>query len=176
MAISHNREIQSSSTTASNFVPTCESIDQLTCPSPDEGKHAQRHIAIGCRMPVAGRVRQRSCCRLKGWPTRRTHLRVQRNREISVLDVSSKPRHNRKEGAPNRRHSRSRSRTRPRIHRGQIQIGRNVGRQIRGQGGRTRSQNGQCHRGPPRIRDQSHLRQSREHPRQDCRDHARTPP
>ena len=47
MAISHNREIQSSSTTASNFVPTCESIDQLTCPSPDEGKHAQRHIAIG---------------------------------------------------------------------------------------------------------------------------------
>jgi hypothetical protein len=32
MAISHNREIQSSSTTDSNIAPTCESIDQLICP------------------------------------------------------------------------------------------------------------------------------------------------
>jgi hypothetical protein len=33
MVVSHNREIQSSSTTDSNIAPTCESIDQLTCPS-----------------------------------------------------------------------------------------------------------------------------------------------
>jgi hypothetical protein len=33
MVVSHNREIRSSSTTDSKIAPTCESIDQLTCPS-----------------------------------------------------------------------------------------------------------------------------------------------
>jgi hypothetical protein len=78
MAISHNREIQSSSTTDSNIAPTCESIDQLTCPlsialvisaarnrpsqksisyqlnsgqAPTKASSVPRHIAISCRMP-----------------------------------------------------------------------------------------------------------------------------
>ena len=78
MAISHNREIQSSSTTDSNIAPTCESIDQLTCPlsialvisaarnrpsqksiscqlnsgqAPTKASNVPRHIAISCRMP-----------------------------------------------------------------------------------------------------------------------------
>jgi hypothetical protein len=102
---------------------------------------------------------------------------AQRTQRISVLDLSSKPRHSRQEGAANRHHSPSRSRTRLRIHRGQIQICRSVGRQIRGQGGRTRHQNGQCHRGPPEIRDlRGHLRQSHEPPRQNCHRQARTLP
>jgi hypothetical protein len=33
MVVSHNREIQSSSTIDSNIAPTCEPIDQLTCRS-----------------------------------------------------------------------------------------------------------------------------------------------
>jgi hypothetical protein len=77
MVVSHNREIQSSSTTDSNTAPTCESIDQLTCPSnnalvisaarrrpsqesiyhlysgqaPTKASNVSRHIAISCRMP-----------------------------------------------------------------------------------------------------------------------------
>ena len=79
MAISHNREIQSSSTTNSNIAPACESIDQLTCPlsialvisaarkstfakksisyqlnsgqAPMKASNVPRHIAISCRMP-----------------------------------------------------------------------------------------------------------------------------
>jgi hypothetical protein len=94
MAISHNREIQSSSTTDSNIVPTCESIDQLTCPveycpgdqrsakstfakkhllptqlwtSADEGKQCAASHRHKLPNAVASRVRQRSCCRPKGW-------------------------------------------------------------------------------------------------------------
>ena len=120
MAISHNREIQSSSTTDSNIAPTCELIDQLTCPlsialvisaarnrpskkhllptqlwtSADEGKQcaASHRPWLSCRMPVAGCVR-RCCCRPKAEAPH--PLRVQRTHEISVLDVSSKPRRSR---------------------------------------------------------------------------------
>jgi hypothetical protein len=94
MAISHNREIQSSSTTDSNIAPTCESIDQLTCPlsialmisaarkstfakkhllptqlwtSADEGKQCAASHRHKLPNAIAGRVRQRSCCRPKAW-------------------------------------------------------------------------------------------------------------
>jgi hypothetical protein len=33
MVVSHDREFKSSSTTDPNIAPTCESIDQLACPS-----------------------------------------------------------------------------------------------------------------------------------------------
>jgi hypothetical protein len=80
MAISHNREIQSSSTTDSNIAPTCESIDQLICPlsiarvilptqlwtSADDGKQCAASHRHKLPNAVAGRVRQRSCCRPKG--------------------------------------------------------------------------------------------------------------
>ena len=94
MGISHNRETQSSSTTNSNIAPTCESIDQLSCPlsialvisaarnrpfakkhllltqlwtSADEGEQCAASHRHKSPDAVAGRVRQRSCCRPKGW-------------------------------------------------------------------------------------------------------------
>ena len=120
MAISHNREIQSSSTTDSNIAPACESIDQLTCPlsialmisaarkstfakkhllptqlwtSADEGKQCAASHRHKLPNAVAGRVRQRSPA--QGLVKAPHPLRVQGTEEISVLDVSSKPRRSR---------------------------------------------------------------------------------
>jgi hypothetical protein len=122
MAISHNREIQSSSTTDSNVAPTCESIDQLTCPlsialvvsaarnrpsqkkhllptqlwtSADEGKQCGASHRHKLPNAVASRVRQAVSLPAQGLVKAPHPLRVQRTQEISVLDVSSKPRRSR---------------------------------------------------------------------------------
>ena len=95
MAISHNREIQSSSTTDFlNIAPTCGSIYELTCPlkyRPGDQRSAKSTFAKKHLLPtqlwtsadarlqcaashrhklpnaVASRVRQRSRCRPKRW-------------------------------------------------------------------------------------------------------------
>jgi hypothetical protein len=69
MAISHNREIQSSSTTDSNIAPTCESIDQLTCPlsialviSAARGRPSQKSIPTNSTLNK--RQRRQARCRV----------------------------------------------------------------------------------------------------------------
>ena len=110
MAISHNREIQSSSTIDSNIAPTCESIDQLTCPSNNalvisaaRRRPAKKHLPIQLwtsadegkqcaashryKLPNArrGRVRAAALIPAEGLAKAPHSLRVQRWK-ISVSD------------------------------------------------------------------------------------------
>jgi hypothetical protein len=106
MVVSHNREIQSSSTTDSNLAPTSESIaayvpieycpgDQRSAKSTirkkgstnstlDKRRRRQTNIAISCRMPVAGHVRQRSLLPAQEWDRAPHPLRVRRARDCGV--------------------------------------------------------------------------------------------